>query len=131
MSDPLDQIFTNEKEIDPQLLADMLKPYLKISTDNNAMIYTDLGSDLPLSSKIILFLLVRKALKFRDKIKEEEISPAEIIDKTSLKGGSVHPTLKSLREHGLVISKSGKYFIPNYQLAKIKNTFNLGGENGS
>lgn len=128
MTDPLEEIFTNEKEIDPQLLVYILKPYVRINVDTNAVFYTDSGSSLQILNKIILFLVARKALKFKDRIEDEAVSPAEIISETGLKDGSVHPTLKSLREQGLVIVKSSKYFIPNYQLNRIKNLFNLKGD---
>lgn len=131
MTDPLEEIFTNEKEIDPQVLADILKPYVRINVDTNAIFYTDSGLSLQILNKIVLFLVARKALKFKDKIEDEAASPAEIISETGLKEGSVHPTLKSLREQGLVVVKNGKYFIANYQLNKIKTLFSLkGGKNG-
>ncbi|MFH0772938.1 MAG: helix-turn-helix domain-containing protein [bacterium] len=122
-TDPLDDIFTSDSEIDPQLLAEILKSYVKINTDTNMIFYTDDGLELPLIDKITLFFVARKALKYKGKIEDEGISPSEIVKQTSLKEGSVHPTLKNLRKQGWIISKDGKYFLPSHQLNKIKNHF--------
>lgn len=122
--DPLDDIFTSDSEINPQLLAEILKPFVKINTDNNLIFYTDDGLKLSLLNRIVLFFVARKALKFRGKINEEELSPSEIIKETSLKEGSVHPTLKILREQNIIMTRNGKYFLPTHQLGKIKERLN-------
>lgn len=127
-NDPLDDIFTNEQEVDPKMLAEILRPFVKINVESNAVIFTEEGFSLPVTHKVLLFLVVRKALKFRNKVDLEEVSPAEIISETGLKTGSVHPALKFLREKGLVMSKNGKYFLANYQLIKIKSMFCQGRE---
>lgn len=130
--DPLDDIFTNEQEVDPNLLAGILKPFVKINPEKKIVIFTTkAGVALPISSKILLFLIARKALKFKGKIENEEISPTEIIKETGLKDGSVHPTLKTLKEKGFLIAKEGKYFIPNYQLVNIKKLFSRKEEDGA
>lgn len=123
MVDPLEEIFTSEKELDPELLASILRPFVKINVETNSVFFTDAGNDLPLNDRLLLFLVARKTLKFKEKIETEEISPSEIIAETGFKAGSVHPGLKQLREQGWVISRGGKYFIGNYQLAKIKKFF--------
>lgn len=124
--DPLDDIFTSEQEVDPKLLADILRPFVKINPEMKLVIFKpEDGTTLPIPHKVLLFLIARKALKFKNKIEAEETSPAEIIEETGWKNGSVHPALKTLREKGFLISKAGKYFIPNYQLANIKKYFSL------
>jgi len=129
--DPLDKIFTSEKEIDTQLLSDILLPHLKINTEDNSIFFTDAGNLLPITDRLIIFLLARKVLKLKEKIAIEGLSPTDIIEGTHLKEGSVHPGLKTLRETGLVMVKEGKYFVPNHQLGKIKNIFAEKGKHGS
>ena len=121
--DPLDKIFTSEREVDPQVLADILFPYIKINAEDNSIYLTDLGNTLPVNNKLLVFLLARKALKLKDKVEIEGVSPTDILEATHLKDGSVHPGLKKLKESGLVTAKEGKYFIPNYKINKIKDIF--------
>ncbi len=130
-TDPLNDLFTSEQEIDPKILADILRPFVKINIENNTTFFTEEGTGLSITHKVLLFLVARKVLKFKNKTEVEETSPAEIIEETGLKDGSVHPALKSLREKGLLISKAGRYFVPNYQLAKIKKYFLPKEENGT
>lgn len=122
-NDPLEEIFTSEKQLDPEVLASILKPFVKINVETNSVFFTDAGSSLSLNYQLLLFLIARKALKFKEKIEVEEISPSEIIIETGFKAGSVHPGLKQLREQKWVISKGGKYFVANHQLVKIKKLF--------
>lgn len=121
MKDALDEIFTDKKEVNADLLASILKGFVKINTETNTIIFPpEIVTKLSLKDRLLLFLVSRKALKFKNKIKVEEVTPAEIINETNLKPGSVHPTLKILKAQGLVIARGGKYFVPNYQLPEIK-----------
>lgn len=120
----LDEIFTDEKEIDVELLGAILKGLVKINSETNTVFFTsDFQERLTLTDKILLFLLSRKALKIKGKIENEEVTPSEIISETDLKSGSVHPSLKILKKSGLLVAKGGKYFVPNHQLYKIKRQF--------
>lgn len=119
--DPLDKIFTTDREVDLEVLSGILFPYIRINSEDNSIFFTDLGNKLPVNSKLIIFLLGRKALFLKDKIEIEGIVPKDIVDQTHLKEGSVQPGLKKLRESKLAMVKEGKYFIPNYQVGNIKN----------
>ena len=88
--DPLDKLFTNEKEIDLQVLSDILFPHVRINTEDNSIFFTDLGNELSVVNRLIIYLLARKALKLKSKIDIEGISPSDIIEDTHLKEGSVH-----------------------------------------
>lgn len=121
--DPLDKIFTTDKEVDLQALSDILFPYIKINSEDNSIFFTDLGNNLSVNNKLIIYLLARKALKLKNRIEIEGVSPIEILNDTHLKDGSVHPGLKKLKDKGLATVKEGKYFIPSYQLNIIKEIF--------
>jgi len=124
--DPLDAVFTNEDEIDKALLANLLQPFVRINVAKRAIWFWNAGSKLPMADKILLFFLARKALRLRDNAVSDEIAPSELIKETGFKEGTVHPTLKQLREHGLLVARAGKYFVPNYKLADLKTRFKLG-----
>lgn len=119
--DPLDKLFTSDKEVDPELLSGILLPYIQINSEDYTIFFTDSGNNLPINSRIIIFLLARKALYIKGKIDSEAITPKDIIDQTQLKEGSVQPGLKKLKEGKFIISKDGKYFVPNYAINKAKD----------
>ncbi len=119
--DPLDKLFTSDKEVDTELLSGILLPYIQINSEDYTIFFTDSGNNLPINSRIIIFLLARKALYIKGKIDSEAINPKDIIDQTQLKEGSVQPGLKKLKEGKFIIGKDGKYFVPNYAINKVKN----------
>jgi DNA-binding transcriptional ArsR family regulator len=122
--DALDKIFTNQKDINPEILAELLEPYIRINVEDNSTFLIEGGINLPVHEKLLLFLLARKVLKIKELVEGEGISPNDLVEETQLKEGSVHPGLKLLREKGLVVAKNGKYIVPNYQVLKIREIFN-------
>lgn len=121
--DALDKIFTNQRDVDIDTLAEILEPYIRINIEDSSIFLIEAGVKLPIHEKLMLFLLARKVLKIKNLIEGEGISPTELISETQLKEGSVHPGLKLLRSKGLVVVKNGKYMIPNYQVIEIKKVF--------
>ena len=62
---PLDEIFTNETDVDPVLLRDILRPFIKINAEQNIVIFTEKALSLSIPDKLLLFLLAKKAQKFK------------------------------------------------------------------
>lgn len=117
----LDEVFTRGSELDTQLLAGLIQPYLVIDLDDdNRVVFNEAGHEETIENRILLFLLARKALLKKGLIEEEGISPSLIISGTGLKPGTVHPTLKSLKAKGLLVATNGLYLVPNYQMYKLK-----------
>ena len=127
MDDPLDKIFTSDREVDLKVLSEILFPFVKINSEDFTIFFTDSGNKLPINKKLIIFLLAKKALCIKGKVKVESVTPNDIIDQTDLKSGSVHPGLKQLRDRNLAIVKDGRYFIPNYQINEVKELI-MGGK---
>lgn len=119
--DPLDKLFTSDKEVDLELLSDILFPLVKINSEDYTIFFTDSGNNLPINSRLAVFLLARKVLYLKGKVESEGITPKDIIEQTHLKEGSVQPGLKKLKESKLIIGRDGKYFVPNYQIGKVKD----------
>jgi len=127
--DELDDIFTRGNTLDAKLLTDLIKPYLVIDLDDdNRVVLNEAGYELTAENQILLYLLSRKALLKKGLIDEEGITPATIISLSGLKGGTVHPALKSLRTKGLVTTRNSLYIIPNHQLYKLKKRLLKEGE---
>ena len=122
MSNQLEELFVSGKEVDQELVAKILSPFLKIDRDSCAIVPNAQWQEINNDLKIILFLLARKAMKLRGlNIDNEGALPSEIEKETGMKGGSVRPKLKELFEQR-VISKTddGRYIVPSYSLTRIK-----------
>lgn len=120
--DELEKLLVNGKEIDRQLVANILKPFLQIDRDTASIIPQEPWQKLTNEARILLFLIARRAMKALElSIEDEAAAPIEIEKETGIKGGTLRPTLKRLSDQK-VISKSshGRYFIPNYSIQRIK-----------
>ena len=123
MSSQLDELFVSGNEVDQELVAVILSPFIKIDKDSCTIVPDDQWLRLSNELKIILFLVARKAMKLRGlPIDDEGVSPAEIEKETGVKGGSIRPRLKELFEHRIITkTNERKYLLPSYSLAKVKN----------
>jgi len=126
MSNQLDQLFVSGKEVDQELVAKILSPFLKIDRDSCTIVPNEQWQELNNDLKIILFLLARKVMKLRGlTIDNEGAVPSEIENGTGIKGGSVRPRLRSLLDEKVISrTKDGRYFVPNYSLMRIKARVN-------
>ncbi len=122
MSNQLDELFVSGKEVDQELVANILSPFLKIDRDSCAIVPNEQWLELNNELKIILFLVARKAMKFRGlAIDNEGALPSEIERETGVKGGSVRPKLKELLEQRIINkTDDGRYVVPSYSFSKIK-----------
>lgn len=122
MTNQLDELFVSGKEVDQELVAKILAPFIRIDKDSCSIVPNERWLELNNELKIILFLVARKAMKLRDlPIDNEGALPAEIEKETGLKGGSVRPKLRGLFEDKTINrTEDARYFVPNYSLTKIK-----------
>ena len=122
MSDELESLLVNGKEMDKKLVAEILEPYLRIDKETCDIRPLSSWSDLRANVKILLYLIARKAMAALDlPLSEEKVSATEIIQKTGLKKGTVNPALRNLFEDRVIEqSKDRKYYIPNHVLEKVK-----------
>lgn len=126
MVNQMDELFVSGKEVDQELIAEILAPFLRIDRDSCSIVPNERWLEMNNELKIILFLLAKKAMKLRDlPIDNEGALPTEIEKETGVKGGSLRPKLKQLLEQR-IISKAddGRYIVPNYSLTKIKTMVN-------
>lgn len=127
MSNELDDLFVDGKEIDKKLVAEVLLPYIKI--DKNTCEIRPLGpwDDAKAYIKILIYLLARKAMIAWGLNVEEAASNAEIVSNTGLKRGTVHPAVRQFyNEKILEQTKDKKYYVPNHAVEKVKSMISQG-----
>ena len=96
MSNELDDLFVDGKEIDKQLVAEILLPYVKIDKNTCEIRPLRPWNDVKAYIKILIYLLARKAMVAWGLNIEEAASNTEIISNTGLKSGTVHPAVRQL-----------------------------------
>jgi Mn-dependent DtxR family transcriptional regulator len=120
--DPLQDLFVDGAEIDRKLLASLLRDYIGIDSKTFKPVFKGGFHDLDAKTKLLNYLLYKKALSVTGKISREEESekPKEISKVTGVNYNSTRSYLSQLRTAGLVdMEEGGSYFIPGYSLPKI------------
>lgn len=122
MENPLETLVVSGKELNRDLVAKVLAPFLKIDGDTCSIIPSERWVKLNNESKIMLFLLARKAMKALDlAIENEGATPTEIETELGIKGGSVRPAVRKLLDQRIIARTSeGRYFMPNYSIEKTR-----------
>lgn len=126
-SNPLDELFTNSSsQIEPVVLAGILKPFLRINSERKQVLFTPTGMNITANNKIILFILARKVMHIQGLVGSEPVAPKDI--KKELEGnipaGTIDAALKHLSEKGPIKGQNGKYFIPDFNFSQVQDIFN-------
>lgn len=128
MSNELEDLLVDGKEIDKKLVAEILSPYLKI--DKNTCEIRPLGAwnDAKANIKILIYLMARKAMiALGLNLDEEAATNAQIINNTGIKRGTAHPAVRKLYSDKIVEeTKEKKYYVPNYSIEKVKSMISQG-----
>lgn len=126
MNSELDALFVDGTEIDKNLVADILSPFIRI--DKNTCEIRPLGKwrELKANVKILIYLLARKAMiAYGLGIDEEAASNAEIVKNIGVVSGTVRPILRQMyKENSLAQSAGRKYYIPKHAIERAKDIIN-------
>jgi len=119
--DALDELIVEEeKGADVDLLADILKNYLRLSKSGEILFESNFY-DLTEFKKAMLFILSRKAIfvkKLNNKMKEC-VTQKEISEKAFIPHKNVSKVIKRLKNF-VIEKEKGCYIILNYNLIKCK-----------
>lgn len=127
MSNELDDLFVDGKEIDKKLVGEILSPYIKIDKNTCEIRPLTPWNDAKAYIKILIYLLARKAMVAWELNIEEAASNTEIISNTGLKKGTVHPAVRQLYDvKTLEQTKEKKYYVPNHAVEKVKSMISQG-----
>ena len=119
MEDELDALFVEESEaLNKNMLRDLLAPFVKMTTQGT-ILPEDNFISLDNTQKVAVYLLSRKVMKLKGILEAEAAGPTSISEAIGLPVGSVK-TVFHTQGNKLFKSENGTYFIPNYNLVKIK-----------
>ena len=128
----LEELLVNREELDRQLLAEVLLPFVGIDPARKEIVPKEAWSGLNAEGKILIVLLTRKAMYAMPEvgIGVEGLASKEVEVATGVKGGTLRPTLTRMKKKGL-ISQDGqkRYYIPGTSVLAVKSAVR-GGSNG-
>src|SRR6266704_147733 len=119
--DSLSKLLVSKEEVNRELLAEVLSPYVKLSKDTSDVIYLPAFGKLTNAEKILVFLLAKKAAKSLGlPVEREEASPTEISRLTGVNYDSVKPTVSSLAKKRVLQKAGDSYFVANHAILNVK-----------
>lgn len=122
MVDPLQELLVSSRQINRDLLASVLRPYVRIDPETQDFIPTSEWAKLGQTQRIVAYLLTRKAMVALDiALDKEAVPPRTVEGATGIRGGTLRPLLKRLVQEGVVArDQVGGYYVPNYALEAAK-----------
>ena len=115
--DPLNKLIVDSDELDREKLTSLILGNLGISKSGEIIILPGFV-DLTTKSKILSFLLAKKASKVMSLSATDLAATKEIVQRTGLPEGTVNRELFELKEMRLILNEQG-YFIPDYAIHLI------------
>jgi hypothetical protein len=120
--DPLENLLVAQEDVNRELLAEVLSPYVKISKETGEVIQLPAFGQLTNAEKILVFLLARKAAKSLGiQLTREGVSPKEISGMTGVNYDSVKPTVSGLAKKHILQKEGEGYFVPNHAILHVKD----------
>ena len=122
MNDELEALVVSEKELDRELLADILSPYVRLDKDACNIRPLEAWLGLRTDLKILLYLLARKVMvTLGFGLEAEGATASDVAHDIDLKQGTVNLVLRKIRSEGTLIqAKDCRYFVPNDAVEIIK-----------
>ena len=107
--DPLDRLFVSGDEVNRELLARILQPYLRLDGHGGVYPPSPFSRDeLTNRQQVVLLLLARKAFALKHH-QEDWTPPTELSKLWSIPGGSLRPVLRLLVDERIAEEEQGRY----------------------
>lgn len=119
----LDELVIDARDLDREMVATLLRPYLRIDRASGEVIPLEPWDHAPNEVRVLLYLLARRAMYALGVTSEGcAASPVAIERSTGIPGGSVRPALKRLLKARVVAKQDGtSYIVPNYAMSRVRD----------
>jgi len=125
MDDALEALVVGKKRLNRKLVADILLPYVRLDKDAGSILPLEAWLGLGTDSKILVYLLARKAMVILGfGLETENTTASEVASDTNLKMGTVSPVLRRMYAEGILDrAKDRRYFVPSDAIERIGERF--------
>ena len=124
MPPKLDELVVDEGELNRDLLAGILSPYVRLARTDGRPIFTGEFRRLSASQRTLVYLLARKAaISLQLSSGDASATPKEIADSTGVPHGTIKPVVIELVKKGMLLGEKGRYSVPSHALISIKEVF--------
>ena len=114
----IDDLYSDAGSFDEEAVLRMLKGKVVFTKENEVSFAID-STKLKARDAILLYALAKKILRANQKIDDEIITNAEIIDKAKLKKSNVGVTIMRLKDKKVLMPSGSGYEIPTFKVAEV------------
>ena len=114
----IDDLYSDAGSFDEEAVLHTLKGKVIFTKENEVLFAID-PTKLKARDAILLYALAKKMLKTNQKIDDEIITNAEIIDKAKLKKSNVGVTIMRLKEKKVLMPSGSGYEIPTFKVTEV------------
>ncbi len=122
-SDPLDELVTKAKVVEGEhrlLLAELLKPHVRIDPDTGKIYFTNHPPKLNTKQHVLVYLLAKLALAQKNSEYTSVATTRDVEENTGLPGGTVRPKLSELLKDKIISKTEAGYLIEAANLFRAK-----------
>lgn len=116
---PLDDVCIDDSALDEERAARILREYAKVGTDSGSLQPTDRFDELTSEQKVLVALVAQQARLLRGDIDTAATGPKETARLSSMKEGTVRPTVRDLAEEGFIEDSEDGYHVSAAKLPTI------------
>jgi len=114
----INDLYSDAGSFDEEAVLRMLKGKVIFTKENEVLFAID-PTKLKARDAILLYALAKKILKANQKIDDEIITNAEIIDKAKLKKSNVGVAIMRLKDKKILMPSGSGYEIPTFKVAEV------------
>ncbi len=117
----IDDLYSDAGTFDQEGVLTMLKGKV-VFTKENEVLFTVDPTKLKARNAILLYALAKKVLRVNNKIDDEIITNAEILDKAKLTKSNVGVTIMRLKDKKILMPSGSGYELPTFKVAEVLNS---------
>jgi len=117
--DPLDDIFVDGDQMDRELIASILEPYMAIDSEDGELYPKEAYGDLNSKSQIQIVLAAERAKTLHGLADSASLGPSAISDLGGINENTVKPAVRDLADDGQIADTDDGYEVRSPHLSQI------------